>query len=640
MPEATSLNIGPSPLAALTGVRSADGLAGVTAQDGDAGGFPAMLDSQTGRNAGQNLAPTMPQGIGQSSLTPQVLASGLSPAQPPATDPAREAQSAPVSAPVVATMTALRNTAASVAGASITLPVITAPSINGADRTPETGAAAAMAAPPTPNGNLPVGGKILPVALAPEDSADTAPVDTPESAKPAMAQSMVWTPRLRKGAEAQAADTQTDKPVDESGDDEGNDASVANAAASAMPAPDAVLPAAIGLGSGGSAIVLTAQPAPRSAAGSEQAAPGVTDDATGRSSRSSSASSPIAPTTLANTTPANAPAAQARPATALPLNQAGASVQYPAAANTTPAGAIPAGNALPAGLPQWLGAQQAEVTVKEGTAQIAPAPGKIAIKATKAAAQADLPASSPATPANSDTAGPLSAPQVSASAFSASPLHQATHAGMQDALSPAADTQASLAAASAQSLDSATRTVTPSEIGASRDMSALVDRLVEARAAMRSGASTQWVQTSIQHAEFGRVALQIRQDGNNLSVAMASSDPDFAPAAQAALNASQSLLQPAAASQSGADTGQNQSQNAGQDNRQPGQGNSPAFNGQSGGQFSGQFSGQPGGQNQQSARQQAPFADNQIAQQAQTLRDAANAPSTGAALSGRSGILA
>ncbi|MBB3956551.1 hypothetical protein [Novosphingobium sediminicola] len=636
MPEATSLNIGSSPLAALSGARSADGSAGVAAQEGDAGGFQAMLDSQTGRNAGQNLAPTMPQGIGQSSLTPQVLASGLSPAQPPATDPAREAQSAPVSAPVVATMTALRNTAASVAGVSITLPVITAPSINGADRTPETGAAAAMAAPP--NGNLPVGGKILPVALAPEDSADTAPVDTPEAAKPAMAQSMVWTARLRKGAEAQAADTQTDKPVDESGDDEGNDASVANAAASAMPAPDAVLPAAIGLPA---AIMLTAQPAPRSAAGSEQSAPGVTDDANGRSGRSSPASSPIAPTTLASTTPANAPAAQARPATALPLNQAGACVQDPAAANTVPAEAIPAGNALPAGLPQWLGAQQAEVTVKEDTAQIAPAPGKIAIKATKAAAQADLPESSPATPANSDTAGPLSAPQVSASAFSASPLHQATHASMQDALSPAADTQASLAAASAQPLDSASRSMAmPSESGASRDMSALVDRLVEARAAMRSGASTQWVQTSIQHAEFGRVALQIRQDGNNLSVAMASSDPDFAPAAQAALNASQSLLQPAAASQSGADTGQNQSQNAGQDNRQPGQGNSPAFNGQSGGQFSGQFSGQPGGQNQQSARQQAPFADNQIAQQAQTLRDAANAPSTGAALSGRSGILA
>jgi hypothetical protein len=67
------------------------------------------------------------------------------------------------------------------------------------------------------------------------------------------------------------------------------------------------------------------------------------------------------------------------------------------------------------------------------------------------------------------------------------------------------------------------------------DMAALVDRLVEARAAARSGLSSPVVQTSLTHSDFGRVSLRFNTDEDGLSVSMASSDPGFAPAAQAAL---------------------------------------------------------------------------------------------------------
>ena len=70
---------------------------------------------------------------------------------------------------------------------------------------------------------------------------------------------------------------------------------------------------------------------------------------------------------------------------------------------------------------------------------------------------------------------------------------------------------------------------------AAHDMSALVDRLVEARAAARSAASPMTVTTAVRHAEFGSVSLKFDTAGDGLSVTMASNDPAFAPAAQAAL---------------------------------------------------------------------------------------------------------
>jgi Meckel syndrome type 1 protein len=66
---------------------------------------------------------------------------------------------------------------------------------------------------------------------------------------------------------------------------------------------------------------------------------------------------------------------------------------------------------------------------------------------------------------------------------------------------------------------------------APQDFAALVDRLIAAR----ETAGPRPVQATISHAEFGRVSLDFRQDGGDLSVAMKSADAGFAPAVLAAL---------------------------------------------------------------------------------------------------------
>lgn len=71
-----------------------------------------------------------------------------------------------------------------------------------------------------------------------------------------------------------------------------------------------------------------------------------------------------------------------------------------------------------------------------------------------------------------------------------------------------------------------------------RDFTALLDRLVAAREAMRSEPTR--VTMALPHAEFGQVRLDFRQDERGLSVSIASSDPGFARAASAALPLAQS----------------------------------------------------------------------------------------------------
>jgi hypothetical protein len=62
------------------------------------------------------------------------------------------------------------------------------------------------------------------------------------------------------------------------------------------------------------------------------------------------------------------------------------------------------------------------------------------------------------------------------------------------------------------------------------DFGAIVDRLIEARDMARP----QDVNVAINHAEFGQVSLHFRQDDAGLSVSVASPDPDFARAVNAA----------------------------------------------------------------------------------------------------------
>lgn len=154
------------------------------------------------------------------------------------------------------------------------------------------------------------------------------------------------------------------------------------------------------------------------------------------------------------------------------------------------------------------------------------------------------------------------------------------------------------------------------------DMAALVDRLVEARQAARSGAGAQTVQATITHAEFGRVALNFRQDGDGMTVSMASSDPGFAPAAQAAL---------AQAAQAAQTTQPAASADGGQTAGNPSQGHGQTFTPQSGGSPSGQNSQGQTPQGQQATRWPTP--------RDATPRPAA-AEDTTTTLSRRSGILA
>lgn len=110
---------------------------------------------------------------------------------------------------------------------------------------------------------------------------------------------------------------------------------------------------------------------------------------------------------------------------------------------------------------------------------------------------------------------------------------------------------------------------------APRDFAQLIDRLAEAREAFRSAQAPQSVVAAIAHAEFGQVQLRFEQDGGALSVSLASPDPEFARAVQAAAPAGQQSMSqdntatpqrsdPAGQQGSGAASGQPQSQQRGQ----------------------------------------------------------------------------
>ncbi len=67
------------------------------------------------------------------------------------------------------------------------------------------------------------------------------------------------------------------------------------------------------------------------------------------------------------------------------------------------------------------------------------------------------------------------------------------------------------------------------------DFDALVDSIARARDSANIGAAEGApVAVAMQHSDFGRISLRFKTDADGLSVAMASSDPGFAPAAAAA----------------------------------------------------------------------------------------------------------
>jgi len=64
-----------------------------------------------------------------------------------------------------------------------------------------------------------------------------------------------------------------------------------------------------------------------------------------------------------------------------------------------------------------------------------------------------------------------------------------------------------------------------------QDLTALVDRLVDARESARPNSAT----LTVMHAEFGRVSMHFAQDNGSLTVSLANNDPGFARAVNAAV---------------------------------------------------------------------------------------------------------
>lgn len=96
----------------------------------------------------------------------------------------------------------------------------------------------------------------------------------------------------------------------------------------------------------------------------------------------------------------------------------------------------------------------------------------------------------------------------------------------------AAPQPAALAFVQSPASPTATAPVTaPAAIQAPHDFAQLIDRLVAARESTQPQAAT----LALAHAEFGQVELRFANDGGGLSVALASADPDFARAVQAAV---------------------------------------------------------------------------------------------------------
>jgi hypothetical protein len=71
-------------------------------------------------------------------------------------------------------------------------------------------------------------------------------------------------------------------------------------------------------------------------------------------------------------------------------------------------------------------------------------------------------------------------------------------------------------------------------IEAPQDFATLVARLGEAREASQASGGQHVVRTSLNHAEFGQVSLQFRQQADGMAVTLASADTGLAGAVQAA----------------------------------------------------------------------------------------------------------
>ncbi len=130
-------------------------------------------------------------------------------------------------------------------------------------------------------------------------------------------------------------------------------------------------------------------------------------------------------------------------------------------------------------------------------------------------------------PSEATTASPETTPSPSGKAPAPETASLASAAPPLAALNPA-DPQAAAPAAPATTAPATAAAPQP------RDIATLIDRLIEAREAAQSTLAPQAVQAALAHAEFGKVSLQFQHDAGGMTVMMASADPDFSRAVQAA----------------------------------------------------------------------------------------------------------
>lgn len=233
---------------------------------------------------------------------------------------------------------------------------------------------------------------------------------------------------------------------------------------------------------------------------------------------------PVATSVVALSAAAIPPTIAAQPAAPAPLPTIAAANPTETAAAATPIAVLPAQPA----------------PVSESTRfRVAQAPAKAAKAAATEPASLEPTASQPtgAKPAAAVAAQPAEQPAEPArAAFVRAAISGDERERRAAPAFQPVSTLADLSQAQAQPQGAAgvapVQAATPAQPG--HDFVKLVDRLIDAR---DSAAPQSVVSAAIKHAEFGQVSLHFQQDASGLTVSMASADPDFQPAVQAAMPA-------------------------------------------------------------------------------------------------------
>lgn len=201
-------------------------------------------------------------------------------------------------------------------------------------------------------------------------------------------------------------------------------------------------------------------------------------------------------------------------AVAKPLPAAGTPGTNPPAQQVAASPVIAANTVLPAQLPIAV--------ASDGSPQVASGPVPAApIRRPATARTANAAATIPQVPGGTE----LSLQQIE----KAPALPIKTDAGSLAPPALAADLGQAMAEVPQNAGQGASAAAAP--VSQRSDFTALVDRLIQAREV----ADPVSVHAAIAHAEFGQVSLRFEQGDQGLSVTMASSDPGFAPAVQAAI---------------------------------------------------------------------------------------------------------